>query len=93
MGTRNPSKKIKSDRSHKSRQPKQKDSHVKNRGAPTWQGNLITPRNGFIDADNREKFIAETAGALDLDTFKSVLEYLPNELRCRIITNDSLEKL
>ena len=33
---RNGSQKIKSDRSHKSRQPKQKDSHVKSRGVAPW---------------------------------------------------------
>ena len=39
----------------------------------------------LTDTDHREKIISETAAALDFDTFKSVLGYLPNELRTRIV--------
>ena len=45
----------------------------------------------LTDTDHREKITSETAAALDFDTFKSVLGYLPNELRTRIINLNSLD--
>ena len=91
---RNGVQKIKSDRSHKSRQPKQKNSHLKSRAAP-WHGNLISGGGNaaLIDTDYREKIIAETAAALDIESFKSVLDYLPNEMRQRIAKRETLERL
>ncbi len=90
---RNGAPKIKSDRSHKTRQPKQKDSQHKSRAAP-WNGNLLMGTHLgsgiLIDTDHREKIISETAAALDFESFKSVLDYLPNELKSRIVNQQSL---
>jgi hypothetical protein len=47
----------------------------------------------LTDTDHREKIISERAAALDFDTFKSVLGYLPSELRTRIVNLNSLERL
>lgn len=41
----------------------------------------------------RDKVISDFSISLDLDTFKEVLEWLPSELRQRIIDPASLEKI
>lgn len=41
----------------------------------------------------REKAISDFTVSLDLETFKEVLEWLPSELRGRIIDRANIEKL